>query len=213
MENSEFDNVPEQDKVDFPYLDRDEAMFLLGRIRDSIECSLCPRWVRGCTANHTRAEMMGIPLKQFVERQVSGTEGHMCAKLRNIVNMSDAEISMMNKSFDAKMKTKIGFLDKVDGKTSYVNISADNQIQQLEKNFNEKIAATKDYYEKQVAALRLEANRKIDEALRMQAQYHYLADQASALEEAQRSVEDLRSQMQHLLQENAQLKQSLQPPQ
>ena len=188
-------------------------MFLLGRIRDGLECSLCPRWSRGCTANHTRAEMMGIPLKQFVERQIPGTEGHMCAKLRNIVNMSDAELAMMQKSYDAQMRLKIGYLEKVDGRVSYKNTSADQQIKELEQSLNEKLNATKDYYEKQVAALRLDANRKIDEALRMQAQYHYLVDQATKLEEAEKELSSLRHQLEQTRQENAQLKQNPPPQQ
>lgn len=213
MDNSEFENVPGFDQIDFPYLDRDEAMFLLGRIRDGLECSLCPRWSRGCTANHTRAEMMGIPLKQFVEKQIPGTEGHMCAKLRNIVNMSDAELSQMHKSYDTQMKLKIGYLDKVDGRVTYTNTSANEQIQKQDQSWNDRLHATKEYYEKQVAALRLEANRKIEEAMRIQSQYSYLYDQASALEDAQNELNRIRAEMESLRQENAQLRQDNQPPQ
>lgn len=213
MDHPEFNNPPGDERLDFPYLDREEAMFLLGRIRDGLECSLCPRWSRGCTANHTRAEMMGIPLKQFVERQIPGTEGHMCAKLRNIVNMSDAELAMMQKSYDAQMRLKIGYLDKVDGRATYKNISADQQIRDLEQSLNEKLNATKDYYEKQVAALRLDANRKIDEALRMQAQYHYLVDQATKLEDTEKQLSEMRHQIARLQEENAQLKQNPPSPQ
>lgn len=212
MENPEFEGVPQQDGIDFPYLDRDEAMFLLGRIRDGLECSLCPRWSRGCTANHTRAEMMGIPLKQFVERQISGTEGHMCAKLRNIVNMSEAELDQLHKSYDAQMKSKIGFLDKIEGKVTYRNDSLENQVQEVERRLNDKLHATREYYEKQMAALRLEANRKIEEAMRVKETQQYLFDQATALEETRHELTRMQAEAEALRLENAQLKQN-QPPQ
>lgn len=212
MDNSEFENVPDPVRIDFPYLDRDEAMFLLGRIRDGLECSLCPRWSRGCTANHTRAEMMGIPLKQFVERQIPGTEGHMCAKLRNIVNMSEAELNQLHRSYDAQMKLKIGYLDKVDGRVSYTNSSVEQQFRQSEQAWVDKFNATKEYYDKQVAALRLEANRKIEEAVRIRETHQYLFDQASTLEETQNELSRVRAEIEALRLENAQLKQN-QPPQ
>jgi hypothetical protein len=211
VENPEFEGVPQQSGFDFPYLDRDEAMFLLGRIRDGLECSLCPRWSRGCTANHTRAEMMGIPLKQFVEKQIPGTEGHMCAKLRNIVNMSDAELEQLHKSYDLQMKSKIGFLDKIEGKVTYKNASLEHQVQDVERRLTEKMNATRDYYEKQMAVLRLEANRKIEEAMRIKETQQYLFDQATALEEANHELSRLKAEAEALRQENAQLKQN-QPP-
>lgn len=188
-------------------------MFLLGRIRDGLECSLCPRWSRGCTANHTRAEMMGIPLKQFVEKQITGTEGHMCAKLRTIVNMSDAELEVLQRSYNSQMKAKIGYLDKIDGKVTFKNDSFEKQLRDLERSLTDKMNATKDYYEKQIAVLRIDANRKIDQAMQTQAQFHYLADQANFLEENRDEFNRLKAEVDALRQENAQLKQNQPPPQ
>lgn len=209
MDNSEVN----RDSIDFPYLDREEAMFLLGRIRDSIECSLCPRWSRGCTANHTRAEMMGIPLKHFIEKQVPGTEGHMCAKLRTIVNLSDAELQIVHKSYDSFMRGKVGYLDKIDGRVNYKNSSLENHISEVEKRLTDKLNASKDYYEKQMALIRLEANRKIDEAIRMQAQYGHLVEKAIEIETAYNEMNDLRRQVEELRRENSELKQNQNPPQ
>lgn len=135
----------------------------------------------------------------------------MCAKLRTIVNMSDAELAILQKSYDAKMRQKVGYLDKVEGKVSYKNVSSDQQMQELERSLTEKINATRDYYEKQIAILRLEANRKIDEAMRMQAQYGHLVEQATELEESHNELQNLRSEVEKLRNENAQLKSNTPP--
>lgn len=211
MDNSEFRDVPDEGIVEFPYLDREEAMFLLGRIRDSIECSLCPRWSRGCGANHTRAEMMGIPLKHFVENQVPGTEGHMCAKLRTIVNLSEAELQAVHRSYDLMMRKKIGYLDRVDGRIGYRNLGLEQQLRDIESKLTDKLNASKDYYEKQIAIIRLEANRKVEESMRIQAQYGYLIDRATEIETSYEEMKNLRQEVERLRAENEQLKNN-QPP-
>lgn len=203
----------EEPIVEFPYLDRDEAMFLLGRVRDGAECSMCPRWSRGCTANLSRSDMLQTPLKQFIEKHVPGTEGHMCAKLRAIVNISDAELAELNKKFSNELKKRVSYLSRTGEKFVYANQSIEELIQQFDGVLQSQRKEVEAFYEQQILNIKLEANRMIDEALKekdrfeSERSYNQLADQhKKEVQDLRNLVKQLENEMGSLRNENTSLK-------
>lgn len=167
LPNGELPKILMQDGV-FPYIKEEEAAYILGILKN-VDCSTCPCLIKGCAGGYTRQDLALINDRKYMQQQVRGTEGYLCSKLRNIVNLSEAERREVEKTFEDEFKRRVAIIID-NGSTTVVSDSdMDGRVAEIEKNLNEQ--------------LNLVQAKSQQELKNVIAQYHNMEQRAKALEE------------------------------
>jgi hypothetical protein len=127
------------------YINKNESIFLLGLIRP-ISCTHCPDFYVGCAGSPGFADQAGISDYDYISNHNAGTEGFLCGKLRNIINLNKAdELDIQNK-FEIDFNKRVSCLAKKEDNSNndkYVLISDKEElnetIEKIEQTIVEKV--------------------------------------------------------------------------
>lgn len=130
-------------KFSISYLDRNEAIFLLGLLKP-VPCTHCPDFYRGCKGGTTFQETAMMTENDYIDRPIAGTEAFICGKLRNLIALSRAEEQEINNQFEKDFNKRISLLTKkIDDPNKFVLIQDkdqfDSMMQVVERHTIEKI--------------------------------------------------------------------------
>lgn len=124
------------------YLDKNEAIFVLGLMKN-IHCTHCPDFFKGCSGGPTLQECAMLSDQQFIDCHISGTEGFLCGKLRNIISLSKAEEQEISNNFEKNFNKRISILTKKNDNGSYVIVydrdEFDNVLKEIERKMFERM--------------------------------------------------------------------------
>jgi hypothetical protein len=162
----------------FEYLDKAESAFLLSLIKH-VDCLYCPDYHLGCRGGYVASQMMNMPAREYIERQIPGTEAFLCGKLRNIVLAEDSKLIEAKKQFENMLKSDIGYLTKEDDRCVVNNINIDTLKNSLEVE-----------YQRQMARIIQETNKKLS-----QYQMDIRCEYEGQLKELQLIVLELKSKL------------------
>lgn len=116
------------------YLDKNEAVFILGLLK-SIPCTHCPDFFKGCEGGPTLQEAAMMSDQDYIHRNIPGTEGFLCGKLRNILNLSKAEEQEVNNSFENSFNKRVSVLSqKHDDKSKFVLVQDKDELNSILKD-------------------------------------------------------------------------------
>lgn len=115
-------------QYDHLYLNGNEAMFLKSLIRNT-ECTNCPCFYAGCKGNYTRQELAIMDNENFFHKHRKGTDGFLCWKLTNIINMTQAERENLNKAFNQDAKGNLAILARNKDDFYLMSVDEHNQME------------------------------------------------------------------------------------
>ena len=129
-------------KQDFAisYVDRQEATFLLGILRN-VNCSGCPDFYRGCKGGLTLHENATIDHETYLYKQQGGTEEHLCGKLRNILALGTAEEQELQNNFEGQFNRRVSLLSKKGSENVFVVIRDKDEFNNILKNMEREVFA------------------------------------------------------------------------
>jgi hypothetical protein len=133
---NELENESTREKTTFSisYIDKNEAMYLLGLLRH-VPCSHCPDFYRGCEGSSTLQESAMITEKDFMSRHFMGTEAFLCGKLRNIVILSKAEEQELQNTFESDFNKRVSLISqKGDDSSKYVLVHDKDEFNSILKS-------------------------------------------------------------------------------
>jgi hypothetical protein len=149
--------IPENDDIHFDYINREEAIFILGFTRLA-DCINCPDFSLGCEGNPSHAQIANTSTKEYIYRHRKGTEPFLCGKLRNIIIASETKFSDLNESFDRTIKDLCGYLEK-DFNRCIVNTSKnDRELHNIEIQFHREIKKLVHEYNNRINILQEQIN-------------------------------------------------------
>ena len=122
----------EAKKFSISYVDKNEAMFILGLLR-TVPCSHCPAFYKGCKGGSTMQETALMSDRDYIDRHIQGTEAYLCGKLRNIVALSKAEEYELDNKFEEDYNKRISLLTKKGEDNKYVLVHDKDEFDQIIK--------------------------------------------------------------------------------
>jgi hypothetical protein len=149
--------MTEPSDLKFDYLDRDEALFLMASLR-GVECPNCPRFYKGCKGNHTRGDSMSAPIEDWLTRHRNGTEGHLCHKLRTLINMGEIEYQQFMASIKQDQKDRLAVIIRKNEEAVITNSVSEDTKQQIKQALADNNARW--------AAKMTDADKRVDDIIR-----------------------------------------------
>jgi hypothetical protein len=147
---------PEKKTFAISYVDKQEATFLLGLLRH-ISCSNCVCFYNGCQGGPSLQENAALSDQEYISKQMLGTEGYLCGKLRNIIALSRAEEQDLQNKFEVDFNRKISLLAKKGEEEKFVLIYDKDEFngiaKTIEKQMVDKIQRDVDQINKHNVAL------------------------------------------------------------
>lgn len=132
-----YDNE-KQRQFSISYIDKNEAMFLLGLLRP-IPCSHCTDFYKGCKGSQTLQESAMMSESDFIDKHIVGSESFLCGKLRNIVSLCKAEEQELNNKFELDYNKRISLLTKKGDDDKFVLIQDKDEFNQILKTMEKQM--------------------------------------------------------------------------